>query len=233
MAKAIDLKAKAKRQKIIAAVGGVILIALLAWRVPPMLALMNQKPPARSAPATAAPAPPTPGTPVAPAVPPAQGELVDSDPAPQPGTGQLVSFDRFVSKDPFAQQTGQQCTPEASAAQAQCAAQPSPSEPRAPVKTPDANSSQPSGAPSPSATRASAQISIDGSTEGVAVGATFPAAEPVFKLVSVASKSAKVAIDGGTYADGATTITLKKGEPVTLVNTADGTRYRILLVSTS
>ncbi len=64
------------------------------------------------------------------------------------------------------------------------------------------------------------------------MNATFPSGDPVFRLVSVSAKSAKVAIDGGSYASGDTAITLEKGEQVTLVNTADGTRYRVVLVST-
>ena len=80
--------------------------------------------------------------------------------------------------------------------------------------------------------RGSAQISVNGQTEGVGVNGTFPSADPVFKLVSVSAKSAKIAVDGGTYATGAGSITLQKGEAVTLVNTADGTRYLVVLVST-
>src|ERR671937_1279098 len=40
-----DLKAKQKRQKIIAAVGGVILVALLAVQVPKTMKKLHQKPP--------------------------------------------------------------------------------------------------------------------------------------------------------------------------------------------
>lgn len=105
--------------------------------------------------------------------------------------------------------------------------------PKRPIKEPQLervvpahNSSQ-----KPSA-RTGARISVDGSTDGVAVGATFPASDPVFRLVSVSGRTAKVAIDGGSYASGEATITLTKGQPVTLVNTADGTRYRVVLVAT-
>jgi hypothetical protein len=47
--------------------------------------------------------------------------------------------------------------------------------------------------------------------------------------VSLTQKSAKVAIAGGSYADGAPAMTLTVGTPVTLQNTADGTRYTLLL----
>lgn len=236
MARAIDPKAKAKRQKIIAAVGGVILIALLAWRVPPMIALMNKKPPA---PTVAAPAPaaPAPGAPVSPNVPPASapdsGDFADSDPAPAAGPGQLVSFGRFVSKDPFAPQTGKRCADDSGAAIA-CPSSGPVTPPKTPIKLPEPELTEPAPTPTPkSSARGTAQISVNGQAEGVAVNGTFPSADPVFKLQSVSAKSARVAIDGGTYATGAVSITLKQGEAVTLVNTADGTRYVVVLVSTS
>jgi hypothetical protein len=40
-----------------------------------------------------------------------------------------------------------------------------------------------------------------------------------------------VAIAGGSYASGSQTLTLKANKPVTLVNTADGTRYTLMLSS--
>src|ERR671922_215074 len=64
MAAKFDPKAKAKKQKIVAAVLGVVLLGVLAWQVPSMLKVMNKKPPASTAPAPAAPVP---GTPVPPA----------------------------------------------------------------------------------------------------------------------------------------------------------------------
>jgi hypothetical protein len=237
MARAIDPKAKAKRQKIVAAVGGLILVGLLIWRVPPMIALMNKKPPtASSTPAAVAPAP---AAPTLPATGTAGGsaELVDSDRSPVAGPGQLVSFGRFVSKDPFVQQSGRRCVDSAGVTivcPAATASSKSKPKRKRPIKEPDLELELPSPTtPTKSpAARAGAQISVNGSTDGVAVGATFPTADPVFRLVSVAGKTAKIAIDGGSYASGDATITLSKGEPVTLVNTADGTRYRVVLVST-
>jgi hypothetical protein len=235
MARAIDPKAKLKRQKIVAAVGGVILVGLLIWRVPPMIALMNKKPPTPSStPAAVAPAP---AAPTLPATGTAGGsaELVDSDRSPVAGPGQLVSFGRFVSKDPFVQQSGKRCVDSAGVTiVCPAATGSSKSKPKRPIKEPDLELELPSPTPptkSPAA-RAGAQISVNGAADGVAVGATFPTADPVFRLVSVAGKTAKIAIDGGSYVSGDATIKLSKGEPVTLVNTADGTRYRVVLVST-
>jgi hypothetical protein len=70
----------------------------------------------------------------------------------------------------------------------------------------------------------------------VAVGNNFPEAsstdtsiQPLFHLVSVTAHSAKISIVGGSYASGDATVTLHENKPVTLMNTADGTRYKLIL----
>jgi hypothetical protein len=85
---------------------------------------------------------------------------------------------------------------------------------------------------SPPAKPTSALISVNGSSETVAVGAQFPASSPVFVLVSLKASSAKVAIAGGSLQGGGTA-TLKKGRTLTLMNTADGARYVLRLISVS
>ena len=60
-------------------------------------------------------------------------------------------------------------------------------------------------------------------------GATFQRAGSLFHLVSLTAKTAKIAIVGGSYADGTPAITLKLGTPLTLQNTADGTKYTLIL----
>jgi len=223
MAKKFDARAKAKRQKIIAAVLGVLLLGVLAYEVPSLLKTMNKKPPA-TPPAAAAPAPTTPaavapatGTPVAAAVT-GSGTLTDSDPAPQAGTGQLLSFDRFATKDPFVQQAG---APIATAP---------PAPPSAPVTTPPPPPPPPP-TRQPAGHAASARISVNGTVQDVSVTATFPAADPVFVLVSLQKTSAKVGIAGGSLSTGTPTVKLLMGKKVTLMNTADGTRYVLVLVS--
>jgi hypothetical protein len=47
--------------------------------------------------------------------------------------------------------------------------------------------------------------------------------------VSVTAHSAKISIVGGSYSSGAATVTLRENKPVTLMNTADGTRYKLIL----
>ena len=111
MAKPFDPKAKAKRQKIILGVLGVVLVGVLIFQAPTILGMFggSSSPASEPAPATTpvAPtaAPAVPGAPAA-APTPAGGSaaLVDSDPVPTPSEGQLLTFDRFESKDPFAPQ---------------------------------------------------------------------------------------------------------------------------------
>jgi hypothetical protein len=223
MPRAVDAKAKAKRQKIVAAVGGVILVLLLVWRVPQVISMMNQKPAASSTP-TNAPAPATPGLPLPARTGAGNATLVDTDVAPAPEVGQLVSFGRFVSKDPFAQQLG-----DASGSGGDGGGG---GMPRKAVKVPEPEleAVSPTAPKAPARAPTSARISVDGTAAAVGVGGAFPAGDPVFKLVSLGKRSAKIAIEGGTYATGAATLTLKRGEPVTLVNTADGTRYKVILL---
>jgi len=218
-----DPKAKAKRQKIIAAVLGVLLLGVLVYEVPSVLKMMNKKPVATSPTAAPAPAPapaapgaaPTTATPVSA---PASSTLVDSDPAAQAGSGQLVSFDRFQGKDPFVQQAG--ATPAA--------------KPASTIAKPPAASTvtaQPKASKQPAAAPTLAKITVNGALSDVAVGQTFPASDPVFVLRSLTRTTAKIGIAGGSLATGNQTVTLTKGKKVTLMNTADGTRYELLLVS--
>jgi hypothetical protein len=229
MAKRFDPKAKAKRQKIIAAVLGVVFLGVMVFQAPTILGMFGggsssaQSEPAPAATQPAAPVTPV-ATPAAPAAPAAQ--LVDSDVAPAPAAGQLVTFDRFESKDPFVQQVatgdGTNGTPAPPAENNDQGAQP---------QQPANEDRQPQPPPAPTKPQ-SAKISVNGAASDVSVDGTFPEGDPIFKLVSLTRSSAKVGIVGGTYASGTQTITLQKGgKPVTLMNTADGTTYVLRLVS--
>ena len=79
--------------------------------------------------------------------------------------------------------------------------------------------------------RREALIATNGVCERVSVAGTFPTDENIFRLVSIAKngKSVDVGIVGGSFDNGHPTATLKLGEKITLVNTADGTRYEIVL----
>jgi hypothetical protein len=230
MAKQFDPKAKAKRQKIIAGVLGLVLVGVLMFQAPKILGMFGgssstaSEPAATPAPAPVTPAPATPGTPApAAAAPSATGSaaLVDSDPAAVPADGQLVTFDRFESKDPFVQQVGDETE------SGQASAPPS-----APVDTgakaddtkQDGGSASP--APKPQPASSTVTIAVNGTEHEVSPGGSFPQDDPIFRLVSLKQGTAKVGIVGGGYANGAPTITLKKGgKPVTLMNTADSTTY--------
>jgi len=228
MAKKVDAKAKAKRQKIMAAVGGVLLLAVLAIQVPRTMKMLNGAPPPEPPVAAPATAPgtdpsvlPTPGTAGGAAAPaaPGGGSLVDSDLPPAPEAGQLVSFGRFASKDPFAEQIDDGGPSGGGGASAGGASS------GGGAIVGGGNGSAPVKA-------GTAMIAVNGVEEAVAVKGEFPASGPVFVLVSLTRTEAKVAIAGGAFASGAPTVTLRLGKPLTLVNTADGVRYELKLVRT-
>jgi hypothetical protein len=230
MAKKVDHKAKAKRQKIMAAGGAVLLAGVLAIQVPRTMNMLNAQgpppppPPASPAPGTDPSVLPTPGS-AAGATPVAvkSATLTDSDPPPQAGSGQLVAFGRFASKDPFAQQVDPNkgvatATPDSGGT-------PPPVRPGTPQQPGVV-------APSPSGPVTSVVIAVNGVEETVALKGEFPKEEPIFRLVSATATSARIGIAGGALASGEATVTLRKGKPLTLVNTADGVRYELKLVGT-
>jgi hypothetical protein len=243
MAKKIDLQAKAKRQKIIAAVGGVVLLALLAYQVPKTLKLLHgssasaSPPPASTTPAS------TPGSSVA-ATASSGGATSDglSDPGLAPGaqSGQLLGFSRFRSKDPFAQQVNASCT-DSSGSETTCTGgstggtgSTGGAGPRTgPGSPPSSGAATPPQPQPPPAAATSARISVNGVAETVSVGGQFPASSPTFRLVSLTRTSAKIGIAGGSLDGAKQTVTLKLNTPVTLMNTADGTRYVLRLLSVS
>jgi hypothetical protein len=87
--------------------------------------------------------------------------------------------------------------------------------------------------PAPVVAPTSVLIATNGLCELVKLDGTFPGSEDIFKVISIAKdgKSAKIAVVGGAYDSGASAVTLKMGEKLTLVNTADGTRYVLQLKS--
>lgn len=273
MAKKVDAKAlKEKKQKRLAAILLVLMLGVMAFSVPKTLKMMNQQPAAATPPPATAPAPTDAAAGAA--VPPADAgaaavaatgtpTLVVSSTAGPTADGQLVSFERFASKDPFVQQISQQpakagVAPAADAdagatipagavgavggkasGEAGSAGEPAASSPptgatgAVPGSTPAAPAPAPA-SPAAVADPTAAQISVNGgAAENVAVEGTFPTAEPMFVVVELLPTGAKIAVADGKYENGAETITLTAGRPLTLMNTSDGTRYEILLVSVS
>jgi hypothetical protein len=175
--------------------------------------------------------------------------VADSDATPVAGQGQLVTFERFASKDPFVPQAvaepvtsgGTATTAEApdAAVPASPAVPANPGDGSAPVDggfTPapaPGTGSTGGAAPAAPARATLTSISVNGTAEDVEVKKPFPAAQPTFVLVSLAKngKSVEIGIAGGTYADGGQTIELKLGRSLTLQNTADGTRYELELLA--
>ncbi|MGZ8691938.1 MAG: hypothetical protein ACXWZT_04305 [Gaiellaceae bacterium] len=223
------LKAKQKKQKIILAVLGVAFLGLMAFQLPRVLKMLKTPPAPVRHMATETTSAGTP-TLAAPTLGGAQepgatttdatGSLVASAPTVQ--DGQLASFSRFASKDPFAQQLSEaQSSSSSSSGSSSSGGAANPGIPGVPGK-----------APAPG----SAVISVNGTLYTVATKTDFPQPSsidatvvPLFHLVSVTAHTATISIAGGSYATGAPTVTLKENKPVTLMNTADGTRYTLIL----
>jgi hypothetical protein len=241
--KVLDAKAKEKRQKVIAAVLAVAFIAVAAFQFPRMMKMMHPKAPEGPTviPTASAPPPNSPlpaslgGTGVAQ---PASATSPSSD-VPTPSAGQLVAFDRFASKNPFVQQVDSGLPGSSGSSGSTAGTRNSAGSTRSGgstgPKAPPAPTPQKAPVPPPPAPAAPTQavISVNGTKETVAPGAQFPASSPTFVLRSLTRKSAKIAVAGGSLSDGSPTVTLRLGKTLTLQNTADGTRYVLILVSVS
>jgi hypothetical protein len=225
------LKAKQQKQKKILAVLGVVFLGVAAfmgpklWKqlhpppLPPRVIPANGGNPVAGAPTLAAPTlrgAETPGATTTDA----SGSLVAAGPTLQ--DGQLASFSRFASKDPFSQQLSDvQSSPSSSPSSGSSRGSGNPGLPGLPGNAP---------------TPGTAVISVNGTLYTVATKTDFPqpsaadpAVVPLFHLVSVTAHTATISIAGGSYATGAATVTLKENKPVTLMNTADGSRYTLVL----
>jgi hypothetical protein len=241
--KRLDPQAKAKRQKIIAIGGFVLLIGVLAIQVPRTMKMLNPPPAAAPSDASVSTTTPSPEGTVATPV----GDLTLVEPPLVPSAdaaavdGQLVSFELFTSKDPFVPQV-KAAENEGDAGSASDGGVPLPPDVATPglppdVAAPDTGSTPPSsggsgsGSTGGSADLTAATISVNGVQEAVLVGKDFPADDPLFTLVSVGATSVEIAVAGGSYNDGTATVTLVKGKTLTLMNTTDGARYEIRLVS--
>jgi hypothetical protein len=225
------LKAKQQKQKKILAVLGVVFLGVAAfmgpklWKqlhpppLPPRVIPANGGNPVAGAPTLAAPTLRGAQEPGATATD-SSGTLVAASTTVQ--DGQLASFSRFASKDPFTQQLSDTPASSSSGGTSGGGTASSGGLPSVPG----------SNAPAPG----SAVISVNGTLYTVATKTDFPQASatdpsivPLFHLVSVTPHTATISIAGGSYATGAPTVTLRENKPVTLMNTADGTRYTLVL----
>ena len=232
-------QSKAKKQKRVAIILSAVLALILVYEVPKTMKLMHPSAkapvvetsasaPAAPNPASTTQAPVSGGPPVAAATPtPTPAQSIFAFVQTQADPGQLTEFANFASKDPFVQSVQKTSAPASSSSAPKSSAGGSTT-----GKTGKAPKTPP--APPPTA----AVISVNGELMSVAVDTDFPTSgvvftqaggAPIFHLLSLTQKTAKVTIAGGSYADGAAALTLTVGQPVTLQNTADGTRYTLLL----
>jgi len=206
--------ARERKQKIFVVVGGVLLLALLAFQLPKLLG-GSADPAAAPAEETTLAGDPTTPTPRRTAA----VALVDTDRRLGVTPGKLSSFSLFAVKDPFVQQVVADSpfgdTGVGSGAKEGTA------------KTTSKSFTVGS---SPAAVTI---VSVNGARQALEPGAAFPASDPVFVLVAEQpdAKTAVIGVAGGAYASGAKTTKLKVGKPLTLVNTTTGARYRVVLIA--
>ena len=238
-----SLKAKQKRQKIIAAVLGVVFVGVLGFQGPRVWKQLHpattQARPSYNGTSTTSGTPtlaaPTLSGSEAPASTSSTDPSLATSSAPPVADGQLSSFGLFASKDPFAQQLSDKA-PTSSTGSSGGSSTRRPSDSSGGGSEPSSSSSSSSGGSGSAPTPGTAVISVNGTLYSVAVGNNFPeesstdpSIQPLFHLVSVTAHSAKISIVGGSYANGAAAVTLQENKPVTLMNTADGTRYKLIL----
>ena len=238
--KAVDtLKAKQKKQKIVAAVLGVVFLGIAAFQGPKVWKQLHPANTQATPSYDERPAGDTTGGAANLAAPTLSGgqSPTTSDPTgaaapsstPTVADGQLSSFSRFASKDPFAQQLGEKDGEPTSSSGGSSGGSSSGSSDGGGTSSGDGGGAS---APTPG----TAVISVNGTLYTVAVGSDFPEASssdpsivPLFHLVSATAHTAKISIVGGSYSNGSATVTLRENKPVTLMNTADGTRYKLIL----
>jgi hypothetical protein len=241
--------ARERKQKIFVAVGGLVLLLLLAIQLPKLLGGSEPTASGTTTTATTLDGETTTGsgTPTTGSTP-TSVALTDTDPPLPVGQGQLRSFSAFDRKDPFVQLIK---SPSPSAGTSDSGDGGSgdggstgggddgnggggagggngggDGEPNTDVPSKGFNTDAVSSA-------AVTVISVNGTRQALAAGAAFPAADPVFVLVAenAARKTAVIGVVGGAYANGARTTRLKVGKPLVLVNTTTGARYRIVLIA--
>jgi hypothetical protein len=221
--------ARERKQKIFVAVGGIVLLGLLAIQLPKLLGGSESTAAGTTTTATTTAA----GEVLPPAddAVPISVKLTDTDRPIAPGPGQLRSFGTFTRKDPFVQQL---VSPDDEAGEAG-GGEGGGGEGGAPgedTKTPEKT---PSKGFTVGGTTAAAVtvISVNGARQTLMPGTAFPAVDPVFVLVAERphAKSVVIGVAGGAYASGDRTTRLRVGKPLVLVNTATGARYRLVLVA--
>ena len=257
MARAKDVKAKEKKQKMILAGLGAVLLVVLAIELPGMLSSGGSPSASAAATTTTAATPsgaPAPATTAAPA----GASVASSEVVFTPSVEKLSSLGFFKAKDPFdshgaaaapaagstspaaptspppAATTESAAAKAAAAAAAAAAAGATSSGPI--FGTIQGPSAQPGGSKQgagsqPGSSIPSAILRFNGHRLTVALGQSFPKKNPYFRLAGVKPDGVMIAVLKGSLADGSASLELVKNTPLTLVNTASGGRFRIELLS--
>ena len=242
MATKNDLRAqKDRKQKIILAVGGVLLVGVVALQAPKLLNHFKSAPAAAPAttpgvttPGATTPTDTTAGTTTptpAPSIPVATptkysaqlaGVVITPASTPAAAQGQLFSFSRFKTKDPFVQQVNPSGAGSSSASSGTTTA----SNPGT-TGTPSAPGSPQASGPTGPLTNAT--LLVNGRPQRLVLRQLFPKYDPIFVLVKLTQESARIGVAGGSFTAG-NTILLQMGKRVTLMNTTTGQRYIVKLV---
>jgi hypothetical protein len=233
-----DLRdAKDRKMKKVAAGLAVVLALVIAFEVPKMLKSSggsSSTPPAATTSTTpgvttAAPST-TAGTAAAASTPTTSSKLPNSDTQPRAGKAQLYSFTHFAGKDPFVQQV-KDVAPAGAGVSGSSSAGSSSSGTSTKIATPGTTAAVTHHQGRTLAVTGAARISVNGRIQVVRLGASFPSANPLFRLVSFSGGVARIGISSGSYSSGAKTVSLASGRTLTLVDTADGIRYQLRLLS--
>ena len=231
-----DLKAqKARKQKIVLAVGGVLLVGVLALQGPKLLkhssSTSTAPPPAATTPGAVTPAPA--GTPSGSSAPvnvsasknSAQlaGVVLAPAKTPDAAQGQLWSFSRFKEKDPFVPQVNDGTSSSSSSSSTSTSAAPT-----AAGGTPGTTGGS-SGPVAVAAPPAYATLLVNGRPQQLTLKQPFPKGDPIFVLAKLVGQNARIGVAGGSFTVG-NTILLEIGKRVTLMNTTTGQRYVVKLV---
>jgi hypothetical protein len=229
MATSNSRAARERKQKIFVVVGGLFLLVLLAIQVPKLMGGSGQSEAAETTETTTTTADGQTSVPPVDAAVPVSIGLTDTDRPLALGPGQLRSLSTFERKDPFVQQIDPSADTDAPPGTGTSASAPAAKPKRTVPAKPTSRGFRVGG----TATASVTVISVNGARQTLAAGRAFPLADPVFVLVSEQpeQKSVLISVAGGEYANGDQTTKLKVGEPVVLVNTTTGARYRLVLVS--
>ena len=223
-----------RKQKIFVVVGGLFLVVLLAVQLPKLLGGSGGAEAAGATTTTTAAATAT-GEPT----PASAAVSVARQPAvAEPQTAKLTSFGAFQRKDPFVQQvtpsdlTGAPTTGSTSGSESAAGGDKAGSSGKDTSAAPAESKKFSLGGKGTAAPTVTV-VSVNGDRQALQAGARFPSTDPVFVLVSEhpESKSVEVGVVGGAYSGGSKTTKLVVGKPLTLVNTATGARYRLVLVA--